>query len=83
MDLTKTQKSILQRMDKGEELTWEKGGGWWIENDKTNGKLAYSFLRLCLISEDQFTESNEEYKRFHINGTGTEALKRGYANPII
>lgn len=83
MDLTKTQKTILQRMANGDELTWEKGAGWWIEDDKTNGKLVMRFLRHCLISEDQFTEGDEKYKRFSINGTGKEALKNGYSHPLI
>lgn len=74
--LTYSQKNILKRMNDGEDLTFSKGGGWWIGNDTTSGKLVNKLLRHCAISEDSF--SSEKYKTYEINDTGKFILQKGF-----
>ena len=74
--LTSTQKNILKRMHSGEDLTFSKGGGWWIGNDMTSGKLVNSLIRHCAISQDSF--SSDKYQIYEINETGRFILEKGF-----
>ncbi len=68
--MTKKQKEILIRMNNGDELTYCKGSGWWIENDRTNGKLVFALLRKMAISQDSYFDDSKDYQIFYINETG-------------
>lgn len=72
--LTAKQRFVLNKLlNEEEELVYEEGAGWWIGEDRTNGKLANSLLRACLISDCSFGS----VLRFSINQTGRNALKSG------
>lgn len=74
--LTQGQKRILERMLKTEEeLVWCKGGGWWIGEHQTNGRLAMSLIRACVISQ---MTSSHLCQIYTINETGRIALESGY-----
>lgn len=74
--LTVKQKEILTRLNNGEELTYSKNGGWWISEDRTNGRLAYKLLRHCAISADQCNK--DDYQIYTINETGQMFLETGH-----
>lgn len=70
--LTPAQRLVLEKMKKGKQLTFAKGGGWWIGEDKTNGKLVFYLFKKLAISQD-VVFANSEY--FKINETGLNLLK--------
>lgn len=75
--LTSKQKNVLHIMRSTEEtIVFSKGGGWWIGEHQTNGKLVFALLRGCLISRDSYSKDNFEI--YYINETGIEALETGY-----
>lgn len=74
--LTSGQRAVLKKMKAEEELVWSKGGGWWIGEDRTNGRLAMSLLRACAISQLDYTK--EDFQIYVINETGRIALESGY-----
>ena len=81
MKLTRGQRRALRIMNREDEpLTYEKGAGWWLGNDKSNGKLGLGLLRLCLISPDSF--GDDQYQNYWINSSGLRALNGDppYAN---
>ena len=43
-------------------------------NKQTNGKLALGLIRLCLITKDQFNNS-DKYESWTINESGIRALE--------
>ena len=80
--LTKRQKEILTMMNNDHELIYCKGGGWWIDDIKTNSKLVFSLLRGCLISLDSFSNVGI-YEIYYINETGKESLETQIIKSII
>lgn len=79
--LTSGQKRVLERMKAEEELVWSKGGGWWIGEDQTNGRLALALLRACVIS--QMSTNRDDYQIYNINETGRIALESGYLISLV
>jgi len=74
--LTPKQKEILERMLEGEDLCYSKGGGWWIGEDLTTGKLINTLLSVCAISQDQY--STEKMQHYYINENGKKSLETGH-----
>lgn len=72
MKLTKRQREILDRMATGEEFM-ECGLEVWIgDDDRTSHKVLFTFLRNCLVSEDNVQGSDCRY--YHVNEWGLRAL---------
>lgn len=81
--LTKRELEVLQKMKENELLTYSKGSGWWIGEEKTSGRLAMSLLRNCLISEDSFCAGRDNYVNYYINETGESALDFGECDSFL
>lgn len=75
MKLTKRQREVLTllRDDVDLDLVYSKGGGWWIGNDETNGKLAKFLIQNILVSSDSGFAS--DFERYVINESGKRALE--------
>lgn len=73
---TGQRKALLFLRDDDEygDMVYEKGIGWWLGTQKTNGKLALGLIRLCLVSMEQGANLDDEYQRWEINGCGIRAL---------
>lgn len=77
-NLTSTQKDILSKLCvDGADLTWSKGGGWWIGENQTNGRLVNVLIRHGAISMDGYGNP-DKYQTWEINGTGKMFLETGY-----
>lgn len=74
--LSKRQREVLQIMNDGGDLVCEKGNGWYIDDDRINGKLPMTLLRHFAISEGQF--SNDKIQHYNINETGRHSLETGW-----
>ena len=75
MKLTKRQREaliFLRDDDEYGDLVYEKGSGWRLGVEQTNGKLALGLIRLCLISEQEFSD---DYRCWRINESGLRALE--------
>jgi len=72
--LTKRQREVLQALadDDNLDLVFAKGGGWWLGNERTNGKLALSLIRLVLVND--ISDTGDDLWRFTINDSGKRAL---------
>jgi hypothetical protein len=73
--LTPGERDMLQRLaaDEMAELEYAKGGGWWIGLDQVSGRVAWSLIRMSLVSvESNFAPSDIE--RWHINSMGRARL---------
>jgi len=73
--LTKGERTILEKLATDPEileLVEAIPGGWWIEEEKFDGRICWSLLRKVLISEHQY--SDENFKRYYINEWGRNAL---------
>ena len=73
--LTKREREVLQKMQEGEDLVYETGGGWWIGDEPTNGKLAIRLIAMAVISQEEYC--GEGVERYYINGTGKRLLETG------
>lgn len=69
---TQRQLEILAEMQKGEELVFEKGAGWWLGTARIHGRTIVALQRLMSISMDQYSTAAME--RYHINETGKKLL---------
>jgi len=77
LKLTKQQRKALEFLRDDEEygdMVYEPGNGWWLGICKTNGKLAFSLIRLCLVTRGQYS-NNDQYERWEINESGIRALR--------
>lgn len=74
--LTKRQISVLEflRDNNESDMVYDKGAGWWIGNERTNGKLALGLIRLCLVVQSQGNNMGE-FSRWGINESGRRALR--------
>jgi hypothetical protein len=73
--LTKGERHVLEKLATDLEvleLVEAIPGGWWIEEDRIDGRICWSLLRKVLISEHQY--SDENFKRYYINEWGRNAL---------
>lgn len=70
--LTKGERKALEKMVRGEELVQAVPGGWWFDNHQISGRIGWSLLRKVFISE--IDTDNENYRRYHINEWGRDAL---------
>lgn len=73
--ISKKQLEVLSKLKDGAEIVFEKGAGWWIEEDRTNGKLVREFLKMCVLRECDY---GGILIRYTINETGLNALKTGW-----
>lgn len=74
MKLTRVQRRVLTIMrDDDQELVYSRGGGWWLDLERTNGKLGLGLLRLMLISPDSW--ASDDYQCYWINESGRRALE--------
>ena len=73
MKLTRAQRRVLQTLadDEDVDLAYDKGGGWWIGDEKTNGKLAMALICRVLVSAD----GHGDFQRYAINESGRRALQ--------
>jgi hypothetical protein len=46
--------------DEDQEITWEKGAGYWVGYSRVNTKACEQLLRLCLI-RPSYTDNKSEY----------------------
>lgn len=46
--------------DEDQEITWEKGAGYWIGSERVNTRACEELLRLCLI-RPAYTDNDGEY----------------------
>lgn len=73
---------LLEKMaPAGIELTYAKGGGWWLENHHTHGRIVKELLRLCLISQTYGQVA--VYEVYEINEEGRAILKDPSYQPQI
>lgn len=73
--LTKGERTVLEKLAANPEileLVEAIPGGWWIEEEKIDGRVCWSLLRKVLISEHQY--SNENFRRYYINEWGRNVL---------
>jgi hypothetical protein len=75
MKLTRAQRRVLKSLAENEDidLAFDKGGGWWIGDEQTNGKLATALIRMVLVRKDGHTSGDME--RYTINDSGRRALE--------
>lgn len=76
LKLTDRQRWALEFLRDDEEygdLVYEPRAGWWLGADRTNGKLAFGLIRLCLITKEPGTSDNI-CERWGINESGRRAL---------
>lgn len=81
MELTIRQREVLAFLRDDKEygdLVYESGAGWWLGDQRTNGKLAFGLIRLCLISRD---DDSDSFQRWGINESGRRALDGKPAYP--
>jgi hypothetical protein len=74
-NLTPRQKDILAKLASDKELTWAKGGGWWLNLERVGGKTVAALLRGCALRESY--NENDKYLIYEINETGRKALETG------
>lgn len=74
--LTKGERRLLEKLEAGEELTYDKGAGWWIGNRRTSGELVWRLHMNIWVSIDNMCNHNDDYRIYHINQRGREALER-------
>jgi hypothetical protein len=74
--LTPRQKDVLEKLAAGGELTFAKGGGWWLGTEQIGGKTPVALLRGCALRLD-YEEHDSSYAVYTINETGREALESG------
>lgn len=79
--LTRASYNVLKRMADGEELTWAKPGGWWLEDTQIKGSTGLHLLRYCLISESW--DSGRNYVIYVINSDGEKILNDSKYVPLI
>lgn len=72
--LSKREHDILQKMDAGAELTFSRGGGWWLELEQTSGRIPRILIMSRAIGCPD-VGANTEY--WSINDTGREMLRCG------
>jgi hypothetical protein len=73
--LTKGERTVLEKLATDPEvleLVEAIPGGWWLEEERIDGRIGWSLLRKVLISEHQY--SDENFKRYYINEWGRNAL---------
>lgn len=46
--------------DEEQEITWEKGAGYWVGCHRVNTRACEELLRLCLI-RPAYTDNSDEY----------------------
>jgi hypothetical protein len=69
MKLTKGQRTILEALATGRELThYKDGGGWWLGNHQVNQRTCWSLKRKLLIKAD-------DWGYCHITDWGRRALE--------
>lgn len=76
LKLTRQQRKALEFLRDDKEygdMVYEPGAGWWLGINKTNGKLALGLIRLCLVSKEQYNNS-DRYECWIINESGKRAL---------
>jgi hypothetical protein len=58
------------------ELEYCKGGGWWIGSDRVSGRVAWSLIRMTLVSRSDGNEAHGpgSIERWAINGMGRARL---------
>lgn len=59
-------------MSKGADLAYAVPGGWWCDTEQVAGTVAWTLVRLVLVSADDCAGSLTYY---HINEEGRAALK--------
>jgi hypothetical protein len=81
--LTRGMFRALTEMERDdEELVWEKGGGWWIGDRRTNGKVGIRLLLLCLVSASQDSHTGK-FERYDINEEGRRIIREDDYVPLI
>lgn len=72
MKLTKRQREVLTSLrDDDADLAYSTGGGWWVGDSQTSGRLAHWLISNCLVKADHVKDSMELY---FINESGRRLL---------
>ena len=73
--------SLLKKLEHGEELTYEKGSGYWLEYERVSSRAAMQLLRLCLVRCDYGDEG--DYCMYVISDEGQKLLADPNYMPTI
>ena len=73
--------SLLKKLEHGEELTYEKGAGYWLDYEHVSSRAAMQLLRLCLIRLDYGEEDG--YCVYIISDDGRKLLADPNYMPTI
>lgn len=77
--LTRGERHVLEKLSKEGDLVQEQPGGWWCGDEKISGKIGWSLLRKCLITEDSYSG----LVHYRINEYGIAALADpSYVSPV-
>lgn len=71
----------MRAVEEDDELTHATPGGWWIGDERIDGRTCYRLLRLCLIHRSQ--DSRDDYERFTLNEEGQRVLDDPAYEPMI
>lgn len=74
---------LLKKLSESEEdeLVWCKGGGWWIDLSKVNGRVVKELLTMVLISDQGF--GSDTYLVYELNEEGRAMLEDPTYEPKI
>lgn len=70
---------MLEQLAKDDvtELEYAKGGGWWIGLERVSGRVAWSLIRMSLVSrsDSNVAHGPGSIERYAINGIGRARLE--------
>lgn len=65
-----------------EELTYERGAGWWVGFDRVRGTVCKEALRFCLLRVDSFCDG-DDYQIYELNEEGRALVDDASYEPEI
>jgi hypothetical protein len=84
---TSGERAMLEALAKDEnaELEYCKGGGWWIGEDQVSGRVAWSLIRMTLVSRSDSSEAHSPgaIERYAINTMGLARLAGNNVESVL
>jgi hypothetical protein len=82
--LTKASLKVIEAVqaDEEQEITWEKGAGYWVGDSRVNTKACEELLRLCLI-RPVYSNNRDSYIVYNLTSEVDNVLANDNYTPAI